>query len=196
MKKEEKKEITIGTAVKAIITGYIAYGILIGFIVFAIGLFINWCLGVLPIVNDRIVAITIPLMGAILLYFVLRGICKLSIYDVFKKCKTNTVNLPKIISRMNLFVVICVMVYVMAIIGILIINFNNQQQAIEIATQQYNTIHSPEFTSSLKNKMMAQFNENKMNMIISTIILELGLVVSWFSVIPLQKKLIEKYNEF
>ena len=34
MKKEDKQEITLGTTVKAVITGYVAYGILIGFVAF------------------------------------------------------------------------------------------------------------------------------------------------------------------
>lgn len=196
MKKEEKKEITIGTTVKAIITGYIAYGILLGFIVFIIGIAVNWCLSLIPNVNYKVLSITISLLGAMLLYFVLHGVCKLSIYDVFKKCKTNPSNLPRIISRMNLFVLLCIIFYVISSISILIINFNNQEQSIDLATQQYRSIHSPEFVSTLKHEMMIDFNETKVNMIVSTIILELGIVVSWFSIIPLQKKLIEKHNEF
>lgn len=196
MKKEDKKEITIGTTVKAIITGYIAYGILLGFVVFIIGIAINWILSVLPYVNYKVLSVTIPLMGVILLYFVLRSICKLSIYDVFKKCKTNPSNLPRIISRMNLFVLLCVVFFVVSSISMLIINFNNQEQSINIATQQYRSIHSPEFVSTLRHEMLIEFNETKANMMISTIIMELGIVVSCFSIIPLQKKLINKYNEF
>ena len=44
--------------------------------------------------------------------------------------------------------------------------------------------------------MLEQFEEEKNNTIISTIILELGMTVSLFSVIPLQKKLITEENEF
>ena len=195
MKKEEKKEISAGTAVKSIITGYIAYGILIGFMVFVFGVAINWWINLIPNINDRVLAITIPLIGAIVLYFVLHFICKLSIFDVFKKCKTNTENLPKIISRMNFFVLVCVAFYVISSIGILIINFNNQELAISLASQKYSNIHSAPFASSLTYEMLAEYHENKVNIIISTIILELGMVVSWFSIIPFQKELITKYNE-
>lgn len=196
MKKEDKKEITIGTTVKAIITGYVAYGILLAFIVFIIGLAVSWCLSLLPNVNYKVLSVTLSLLGVIVLYFVLRGVCKLSIYDVFKKCKTNPNNLPRIISRMNLFVLLCVVFFVVSSISILIINFNNQEKSIDLATQQYRSIHSPEFVSTLKHEMMIEFNETKTNMMISTIIMELGIVVSCFSIIPLQKKLIEEYNEF
>lgn len=195
MKKEEKKEITTRTAVKAIITGYIAYGILVGFIMFVVGIVVNWCLGLLPNANNNILMVTVPLIGVVLLYMVLHVVCKMSIHDVFKKCKTNPNNLQKIISRMNLFVIICIIIDVIASVGILLINFNNQEQAIEIASYKYSSIHSEQFTSELTNEMIREYSEAKTRTIVSTIILELGMVVAWLSVIPLQKKLIIGYNE-
>lgn len=192
---KEKKEITAKATTKAIINGYIAYGILIGFIVYVLGLGVNSILKTLPNINGQGLSITISLIGAILLYFVLHGVCKLSIYDVFKKCKTNPENTSKVISRLNLFVILCVVFFAIASISILLINFNNQQQAIELATYKYSAIHSKEFVSKLENEMIIEFNETKANMVIATIILELGIVVSCFSIIPLQKKLIEKYNK-
>lgn len=196
MNKEEKKEITLGTTVKAVITGYVSYGILVGFIVFAISIFINWCLSILPNVNERVIAITIPLLSIFFLYAIVRGVCKLSIHDVFKKCKTNPENLTKVTSRLNLFVMILIAVFVVGSIGILMINFNNQEQCIIVSSYQYKAIHSPEFAAQLTNEMMNQYAEEKTNAIISTVIIELGMVISLFSVIPLQKKLIEKENEF
>ena len=44
--------------------------------------------------------------------------------------------------------------------------------------------------------MQLEFEEEKVNTTISTVIIELGMAVSLFSVIPLQKKLIENKNEF
>lgn len=195
MEKKEKKEISIATSVKAIITGYIAYGILMGFLVFVFGVVVNGWINSLPNANSKLLAVTIPLIGVILLYFVLHAVCKLSIYDVFKKCKTKAENLPKVFSRMNLFVLICVAFYVISSIAILNINFTNQEQSIALAAKKYSNIHSAQFTSVLTHKMVEEYQETKSNMIISAIILELGIVVSWLSIIPLQKKLIKKYNE-
>ena len=196
MNKEEKKEITLGTTVKAVITGYVSYGVLVGFIVFAISVFINWCLNMLPNVNERVIAITIPLLAIFFLYPIVRGVCKLSIHDVLKKCKTNPDNLPKIMSRLNLFVMITIAVFVIGSIGVLMINFTNQEKSIIVSSYQYKAIHSPEFAAELTNEMLSQYAEEKTNTIISTVIIELGMVVSLFSIIPLQKKLIEKENEF
>ena len=55
MEKEEKKEISSKTTVKAIITGYIAYGILFAFIMFVLGVAVNWALGLLPNANSFLV---------------------------------------------------------------------------------------------------------------------------------------------
>lgn len=196
MNKEEKKEISLVTTVKAVITGYVAYGILIGFVVYMLGIVVNWCIKSLPNVDMKVISITVPLLAVFMLYSVVRGVCKLSIHDVFKKCKTNPENLPKAITRLNLFVIIAIVVYVVASISLMIINFSNKQKSIMVSSYRYKTIHSEEFAASLTNEMLEQFEEEKNNTIISTIILELGMTVSLFSVIPLQKKLITEENEF
>lgn len=196
MKKEDKKEITLGTTVKAVATGYVAYGILIGFIVYIVGIFINWALGLLPNANMKVISVTVPLLEAFFLFYIIRCICKLSIHDVFKKCKTNPDNLPKVFTRLNLCIMIFIAVFVVATIGILMINFNSEKQSIVVASYQYKTIHSEEFAAELTNEMLEQFEEEKTNKMIRAVIIELGMVVSLFSVIPLQKKLITEYNEF
>lgn len=195
-KRVEKKEISAGTTVKAVITGYIAYGILIGFIAFMIGLVINWCVSQITTANHRVLSITLPILGVFCLFFAMHGICKLSIYDVFKKCKTNPDKIEKIHTRLNLFLLICIGVSVVAIIMMLILNFSSQRRAIIVASYQYNAIHSQQFATELTNEMIQNYEEQKANTIISTIILELGITLSYFSLIPYQRKMIERYNDF
>lgn len=191
-----KKEISAGTTVKAVITGYIAYGILIGFIVFMATFVVNWTISQMPNVDHRALSITLPILGVCLLYFIIHGVCKLSIYDVFKKCKTNPSRIEQISTRLNLFILLCIAISVIFVIVILSLNFNNEKKSIAVSAYQYNTIHSEKFAAELTNRMLEDFQEEKTNTIISTIILELGMVVAYFSIIPYQKKLIEKYNEF
>lgn len=193
-KRVQRKEITAKTTVKAVITGYIAYGILFGFIVFMLGLFIVWISKQLPNNNYRTLSFLLPLLGIFILYFTLHFVCKLSIYDVFIKCKTDKDGLEKILTRLNLFLIICVAISVISVVLILTISFNNQKSSIIYASTQYSTIHSKEFTKILTNKMFQNYQEQKQNTIISTIILEMGLTISLFSLIPYQKKMIEKYN--
>lgn len=196
MKKEDKQEISLATTVKAVITGYVAYGILIGFAVYMAGIILNWCFKTLPNANDMLISTTIPLIEAIIIYFIVRGICKLSIFDVFKKCKTNPEHLPKAITRLNLFIMILIALYVVGSIIILTLDFGSKEKSIVVSSYQYETLYSEEFAGRLTNEMIADFEKEKENTIISTLIIELGMVISLFSVIPLQKKLITESNEF
>lgn len=196
MKKEDKKEISLGTTVKAVITGYVAYGILIGFAVYILGIIINWVLNSLSSTNMYMISATVSLLEVIFLYFIIRGICNLSVHDVFKKCKTNPENLQKIIARLNFFIIIVIAVFMLGSIEILILDLNYEEKSIVVFSYQYKTIHSEEFAADLTNDMLEEFKEERNNKIISTIILELGVVVSLLSVIPLQKKLITESNEF
>lgn len=196
MKKEDKKEISIGTTAKAIITGYVAYGVLIGFVAYILGIIINWCLNSLPNTNMNVISVTVPLLEVIFLCFIVRGICSLSIHDVFRKCKTNPENISRITARLNLFIMITIAVFVVGSVGILILNLNSEEKSIVVSSYQYKTIHSEEFAADLTNDMLEKFAVERNHKIVSTIILELGIVVSLFSAIPLQKKLITELNEF
>ena len=196
MKKEDKQEITLGTTVKAVITGYVAYGILIGFVAYMAGIIINYCFKSIPSANIRVLSITLPLIEAIFIYFIVRGVCKLSVHDVFKKCKTNPENLSRVNSRLSLFIMIVIAVYVAGSIMILQTDFKSKQESIVVSSYRYQNLYSEEHARNLTNEMQVEFDEEKENTIISTIIIELGMVISLFSVIPLQRKLIEKQNEF
>lgn len=191
-----RKEISVGTTVKAVITGYIAYGILMGFICFVVGFLAKWGVRQIPTANYRALSIVLPIFGSFMLFFVMHWVCKLSIYDVFKECKTNPSRMDRILARLNLFLLIFIAMSVILVILLLLLKFNNSIKAIELASYQYNTIHSKEFTNQLVNKMQIQFQEEKANTIISTSILQMGITITCFSLIPYQKKLIEKYNKF
>lgn len=194
-KRVQKKEITAGTTVKAVITGYIAYGVLVGFIVFMVGLAVNWAVSQIPNANYKVLSVSLPVLGVFFLYFIMHGVCKLSIYDVFSKCKTNNEGLEKICTRLNLFILIFIAVSVISVVGLLTMNLNNERRAIVVASYQYSTIHSQAFTSELTNEMLNNYQEQRTNSIVSTIILEIGIAMTSFSLIPYQKKLIEEYNE-
>lgn len=196
MKKEDKKEISLGTTVKAIITGYVAYGILIGFVVYILGIIINWCASTIPNSNMNAMTAAVSLIEAIFLIFIIRGICHLSIFDVFRKCKTNPENIQRLCARLNLFVMVAIAVFVVGSIGILLINLDSEERSIVVSSYQYKTIHSEKFAAELSREMLDEFQQEKTQRLISTVILELGLVVSLFSVIPFQKKLITELNEF
>ena len=75
--------------------------------------------------------------------------------------------------------------------------YNQTSESVETYEAMITTVVNETIKQeNLTNEMLEQFEEEKNNTIISTIILELGMTVSLFSVIPLQKKLITEENEF
>lgn len=92
MERVELKEISAKTTVKAIITGFVSYGIIAIFVcllIFAIGdHFLSNFSGNIT----QGLYITLPLLAAIMLYFIIHLICRISTYDVLKKCKVDPKN--------------------------------------------------------------------------------------------------------
>lgn len=190
-KAKEKQEISVRTSVKAIITGFVAYGIICLFLCICFSLFINTLL----INNTNIIlGITVPVLECFLLYHIIHGICRLSTYDVLKKCKTNPNNIDNISKKMNLFFVVCAILFVVLSIVFLVLKLDTLYSQIKISELQYGQVFSEKFTEKLTNDMLTHYNEQKAYSIISTVIIELGLVVSIFSLIPYQKKMLHTYN--
>ena len=102
----EKKEICTKTAVRAIITGFVAYGIIINFIALLLIAIGNYFLKNMAGSTAKGLYVTLPLMAVIIIYFIIHVICKLSTYDVFKNCKTNPNNYKSIIKYLNIFFII------------------------------------------------------------------------------------------
>lgn len=192
----EKKEISSKTTVKAIITGFVSYGIIITFIcllIFAIG---NYFMGQFSAQTSRGLHITLPLIFIIALYFVIHSICRLSTYDVFKKCKTNPENYKKIIKYLNIFFIICIVLSILISLSLLYLNLEYQLKSIEYSAVQYKEVFSPDHIKILKSEMNLAFDASKTNLTISTIILEIGISIGFLSLIPYQRKMILKYNAF
>lgn len=191
----EKKEITSKTAVKAIITGFVSYGILIGFLCAVILILINLIINSISNSNLAILSISLPLLFVVIFYSALHLLCRLSTYDVFKKCKTNSDNLKIISKRMNLFFIICLILLVCISMGFVLIQIYNGAQSIQLTSYQYNEIYTQDFADKLTNELLSDFYYDKTNLIISTVIINLGLIISYLSLIPFQKKMINKYNK-
>ncbi len=192
----EKKEISARTTVKAIITGFVSYGIIINFLCLLIIAIGNYFLKNVPGSTARGLYITLPLMAVIIIYFIIHIICRLSTYDVFKKCKTNPDNYKNIIKYLNIFFIVCIFLSIILFLGLLNLNLQYQAKSIDYAVLKYNEIFSVEHTNQLKEEMLSTFNDSKENLTTSTIILELGFAISFLSLIPYQRKMILKYNDF
>lgn len=192
----DKKEINSEIVTKNIIHGFVSYGILSIFICLLIISIINYSLKSFSVSTIRGLYITLPLMAVIIIYSITHLICRLSTYDVFKKCKTNPDNYKNIVKYLNIFYIICIILSIVLFLGLLYLNLEYQVKSIELAELKYKEVFSEEHINLLKDEMNEVYNESKINLIISTVILEIGVSLSFLSLIPHQRKMILRYNEF
>ena len=191
----EKQEINAHTTVRAIITGFVSYGIIFVFICLLVYAIIEKFLSNFSGASARGLHITVPLLTIIVLYLAVHLICKLSTYDVFKKCKTKVENYKKINKYMNIFFIASIIVAVFAFSMLLYLNLKFQLVTIDYSISQYNNMFSKEHIQMLHDKMNTQFEDSKTNLIISTSILSAGVAISFLSLISYQRKMITRYNE-
>jgi len=195
MEEKNKKNITSRTAIKGLINGFVAYSILIFFIIFILNIIISWQFeNNINLKNNQILIYTIPTIGSIIIFFLIRGICKLSTFDLFKNCQIKDENINSVSSKMNLFFIGCIIFSVLIIIISLISRFNNEKINIQHFSNIYYSNFNENFAEQLTNELIDEFKENQAKTLIQTIIVETGLLLGIFSLIPTQKKLIKKYN--
>lgn len=193
----EKKEISSKTTIKAIITGFVSYGIITMFVSFLLIAFGNNYLNMFTGKQVNGLYITIPLMIAIIIYFVIHGICRISTYDVFKKCKTNPENYKYISKYLNLFFIFCVILTVLLFLTMLYYNLEYQVKYIELYKLQFRNVYPEDYINNvLSADLISTYNASKVNLIRGTVILVSGIAISFLSLIKYQKKMITRYNEF
>ena len=161
MERREKIEIGTRTTVKAIITGFVSYGIIASFIILL-------CIALASYFYDNFkgtssfgLHITLPLMFDIFLYFLLHLICKISTYDVFKKCRTNKENYEKIIKYLDIFFLACVILSILLVSYLLYLNLEYQIQSINYSVYKSGLVFDSIHVYNLKSQMVNQFNTSK-----------------------------------
>lgn len=192
----EKKEISARTTIKAIITGFVSYGVITIFIFLLFLAIANHFLENIVASNVSGLYITLPLMAVLLIYLFTQLICQLSTYDLFKKCKTNPDNYKTIFKYLTIFFVICIILSIILFLSLLYLNLEFQAKTIDYTALKYKEIFSAEHTQMLKDEMIELYNSTKVNLVRSTIILEIGFTLSFIALIPYQMKMIKKYNNF
>ena len=196
MERVELKEIGAKTTVKAIITGFVSYGIIAVFIfllIFAIG---NHFLSHFSETAANGLYVTIPLLASIMLYFIIHLICRISTYDVLKKCKVNPKHYSTIVKSLNIFFIICIILCIITFLSLLYLNLEYQLKSIELASIKYKEVFSENHIKILRSKMNSTFESSKINLTKSTVILVIGLSLSFLSLIPYQRKMILEYNKY
>ncbi len=196
MERVDRKEISPKTTVKAIITGFVSYGIIAIFVcllVFAIG---DYLLSQFSSNQANGLYITLPLLAAIFIYFIIHLICRLSTYDVLHKCKINPKNYKPITKALNIFFIVCIVLSILVFLSLLYLNLQYQLKSIELASVQYKEVFSENHIKILQSEMNTIYEQSKSNLITSTVILVIGLSLSFLSLIPYQRKMILEYNKF
>ena len=143
VKTADKKAIHPRTAVKALINGFVAYGILIIFIFLTITVFTTWIVdNNRDVVNYDVLKYSSPLLAAFLIFFLVRATCHLSTFDLFKNCKIEKEEVDEVCTKMNFFY-ICLIAFSVAIIIIyMITRFSNERIQIDKDIMLYRETNS------------------------------------------------------
>lgn len=193
----EKKIISENTAVKAFINGFISYGFIFAFIIFMGAAFFKLITQNIEFKNDLTVAISTSLLGAIILYFGTLFLCRLSTFDVLKKCKLNKENIQNINKKMSIFFILCAIISFLICLMIITTRYQNSTLDFQTASENYYNAFKAddiEIANSFINQFKNELKDDWSKFITTTSILEGTIVFSCFYLIIYQKKMITLYN--
>ena len=194
-KKSERKSILPRTATKALINGFVAYGVLLIFIFLTIAVFTTWMVeNNKDVVNYDVLKYSLPLMAGFLIFFMVRATCRLSTFDLFKNCKKKKDEVDNVCTKMNFFY-ICLIAFSVAIIIIyMITRFSNERIQIDKELMLYKQTNYT-LIDEKEEELISNYEQNRANTLVQTLIIEMGLLLGIFSLIPNQRRLIELYNK-
>lgn len=193
---EKKQTISSKEAVKGLISKFISYSILILFIFFALTIFVMWLVGnnKTAFSNYTLAKYSLTIIDSFILFFFIRLICKLSTFDVLKKHKITKKDTENVLNKMNLFFICLIILSVILILVSLIIKSNVQTAEIKLKSANYYASLPEDFAGELTDKLINEYASERNSTVLQTLIIEFGLILGLLSLIPAQKKLIEKHN--
>lgn len=197
MEKSKKNKITSKRVTKGLIIGFLSYGLLVGFIycIFIALLYTYYQANNFNQSNPVLLSICISLLIAMGIVVLNYGICKLSTMDVLKKAKLSNDLMKKSSSSMGTFFICLMIVVVLFLNYSLLIKIANERNSLMLSR---NEIFSSEFSDktaqSIFDKELSQFELTKKCTIIRTLILEFAFIFSFISLMPYQKRILNKYN--
>lgn len=199
-KNTSKKQISEKTAIRAIITGFVCYEILIGFIFSVAAIALIYFSNNINISNEIAFKASTSIVISIFIYIFMHLICKLSNIDLLRKCKIEKNKEANICKKLNLFYLLCALFFILLVITCLYVRFYNELYQINISYEQYlndfsKTELAYDFANNYRNGALEEFYHNRKIILIATVIIEIGLVYSFISLIPYQKKMLDIYNK-
>lgn len=185
------KETSYKNVLKSNVVLFLTYGILTGFIFILITIIVKCTL---HNIHNTFLSVTLSLISGILIFYLSHFVCKSSTLESFRKIKLSEENTKPFLQKMNLLFLICIILSILFCIGYLFIYNQLFLNAIAEAYEKYEFISS-DFANQVVQKITEEYHQSLGGQIASTIIIELSLVVSFFSLIPYEKKMLEKYNK-
>lgn len=191
---KELKDISLGTAVKAIITGFIAYGIIFAFLFSVI--YSYTLMGFYEVAGNRSIELTVILgiIFGIILFYLMKWLCRLSTYDVLKKCRIAQEDTDGVAKCLDVFFLVVIILFIASTMLYLFLNLAVSYQSIRIASTQYETVFSDGMVEKLTLEMLEDFHLSSRRSIYSTIIFDIAFVLGMSFLPRYQRKMIDLYN--
>ena len=188
MKSKEKnyKEIIISTIVH-----FLAYTAII---IFLFSLVTFWVKHALKGIHNDLLSVCLSLISAILIYHSLHFACKSSTIENLKHSKLDKTSSELFLKRMNLLFVFCILGSILFCLSYVLLEKITFINSINQVYYQYGSL-SPELADKLINYIETEHQASVFGKIYSLIIIEMSTVISFMSLIPYQKKVLEKFNK-
>ncbi len=188
------KEISGRTAIKAIITSYVCYGLITFFLYNLLKSSISSAL--ISNINNNlsVLAYVVPTMFGIITLCLIHILCRFSTIDVFKKCTMDISKTDYVMKNLKIFFVIVILVSIFYSFTSLFISVNLDSQSVQISTMEYTKIFSPEHSKLLVDEMVNNFNKFRDYAFKDAFISEVFFIVGFISLSSFQRKMIETYN--
>ena len=194
-KENVKKVISERTTVKAIITSYVCYGILIFFMFNLLKNAVSSAILANIEQNLPKLGYIVPIMFGIITVCLIHILCRISTLDVFKKCKLDKEKEKYVNRNLKVFFVVIILFSIFYSFISLSIAVNMDLQSVNLSSVQYGQVFSPLFTEELTNEMIKDFNNFKDYAFKDTFISEIFFIVGFISLASFQRKMIETYNK-
>ena len=190
----KKKLITSGTCIKAIATGFVAYGLILYFVfnIIKIAIVDKVLLSGRPL--DAL-SIVLPIILGIIGWFLMFLLCRLSTYDVLNDCQIKEEDKKAVVKGMKVLFVVLILVSLIFTLAILFLRIQNASSQILVNSTQNDTVFSPNFTKILLQRDIDNFELYRSVTLRTTFIHELFFIISIFSLGPFQEKMIDTYNK-
>lgn len=194
MATKEKKQIAERTAIKAIITGYVGYGLIFFFLYNLLKSTISSA--ILENIESNLGALgyIMPIIFGIITVILIHFLCRLSTIDLFRKCKMDVSKTKYVVKNLKIFFVLVIIFSIFYTFTSLYISLQLDVQSIAMSKAEYLQVFTPAFANKLTNEMLADYNSFRDYAFKDAFISEIFFVIGIVSLSSFQRKMIEEYN--